>query len=139
MKVQFALCAQSASVDRSSNRLSIFNVLDQFPTSTLPIVIPAITFVSVIDSDKEESSNVKGVLEVIANNSSLVKIDIPINFANGRLARVIVNFSGIPIRESGPVVFRLTIPEGVTAETAFQVTNLAQPQAIQVATPSAQS
>jgi hypothetical protein len=52
MRVQFALCAQSASVDRSSNRLSIFNVVDHFATSSLPIVIPAITFVSVIESDK---------------------------------------------------------------------------------------
>jgi len=31
MRVQFALCAQSASVDRNSNRLSIFNVIDHFP------------------------------------------------------------------------------------------------------------
>ncbi len=136
MRVQFALCAQSASVDRSSNRLSIFNVVDQFPASGLPIVIPTLTFVSVIDSDKDESANVKGVLEIIANKSLIFKMDVPINFVNGRLARVIVNFSGLPIREPGPVAFRLTIPNGATVETTFQVTNLAQTQAIQASSPS---
>lgn len=139
MKVQFALCAQSASVDRASNRLSIFNVIDHFPASTLPIVIPSLTFVSVIESDKDEGSNVKAMLEISSNTGLVAGVEIPINFVNGRLARVIVTFQGIPIRESGPVKFRLLIPNGVTAETAFQVTNLAQSQAIRVAEPSTHS
>jgi hypothetical protein len=136
MRVQFALCAQSASIDRSSNRLSIFNVVDHFPTSTLPIVIPTLTFVSVIETDKDEGTNVKGVLELVTNKSLVARIDVPISFVNGRLARVVLNFSGIPIREPGPVTFRLTVPNGATVETTFQVTNLAQQQSLQVSTPT---
>jgi hypothetical protein len=138
MRVQFALCAQTASIDRSSNRLSIFNVIDHFPASVLPITIPALTFVAVIDSDKEESPNVKGVLEISANQVQVGRVELPITFVNGgRLARVVVNFQGVPIREAGPVTFRLTIPEGETAETTFHVVNLAHNEAIQVARPSA--
>ena len=139
MRVQFALCAQSASVDRSSNRLSIFNVIDHFPASVLPITIPAITFVSIIESDKDESTNVKGVLEIITNNALVARFELPITFANGRLARVVANFQGIPIRTSGPVTFRLKIPDGATAETSFQVVNLAQNEAIQAVQPPAHS
>lgn len=135
MRVQFALCAQTASVDRASNRLSIFNVIDHFPASVLPIVIPAISFVSIIESDKDESTNVKGVLQIIVNKELLAKVELPITFVNGRLARVVVNFQGIPVREAGPVTFRLDIPNGVTAETTFQVLNLAQAEAIQVVSP----
>jgi hypothetical protein len=135
MRVQFALCAQTASVDRSSNRLSIFNVIDHFPASVLPIVIPAITFVSIIESDEDESANVKAVLEISASNTLMARLELPITFVNGRLARVIVNFQGLYIREAGPVTFRLTIPNGAVATTTFQVVNLAQREAIQVSTP----
>src|ERR1700722_1791942 len=108
MRVQFALCAQTASVDRSSNRLSIFNVIDHYPASILPVVIPALTFVAVIDSDQVESTNIRGVLEIIAKQLQIGRVELPITFVNGgRLARVIVNFQGIPIREAGPVNFLL--------------------------------
>ena len=119
MRVQFALCAQTASIDRASNRLSIFNVIDHFPTSSLPIVIPAISFVSIIESDKDESTNVKGILEILVSRASVARLELPISFVNGRLARVVVNFQGIPVREAGPVTFRLTIPNGVTTEATF--------------------
>jgi hypothetical protein len=132
MRVQFALCAQTASIDRNTNRLSIFNVIDQFPAATLPVIIPALTFVSVIVSDKDESTNVKGTLQVITNKHFLGGFDIPISFIDGRLARVVVNFQGVPIQEAGPVTFRLTIPEAVVAETTFQVVNISQSEALQV-------
>jgi hypothetical protein len=139
MRVQFALCAQTASVDRSSNRLSIFNVIDHFPASVLPIVIPAVSFVSIIESDQDESTNVKGVLEISANKTLLARMELPIAFTSGRLARVVVNFQGIPVREPGPVTFRLTIPNAITAETTFQVVNLSRSDAIQVSGPQTSS
>lgn len=132
MRVQFALCAQTASIDRATNRLSIFNVIDQFPATTLPVVIPALTFVSVIVSDKNESTNVKGTLTVTTNKQFLGGFDVPIAFTDGRLARVVLNFQGVPIQEAGPVTFRLTIPNAVTAETTFQVVNISQAEALQV-------
>jgi len=133
MRVQFALCAQTASVDRASNRLSIFNVIDHFPATVLPIVIPAITFVAVIESETDDNINVKGTLEITAGNNFLGKIEVPISFVNGRLARVVLNFQGMPVHQAGPVTFRLSIPNGPTAETTFQVTNLTQAEAIQAA------
>jgi hypothetical protein len=138
MRVQFALCAQTASVDRASNRLSIFNVIDQFPASVLPIVIPAITFVSIIESDSDDNVNVKGILDIRVNNAQIGSLEVPIAFINGRLARVVLNIQGLPVHQAGPVTFRLRIPNGPTAETTFQVNNITRAEAIQV-TPVAQS
>jgi hypothetical protein len=104
----------------------------------LPIVIPAVTFVSVIESDRDEGTNVKGSLGIFSKNHPIFTVEVPITFVNGQLARVLINFQGIPVREAGPLTFRLTIPNAVTAETAFQVSNLAQHEAIQVSTPSTQ-
>jgi hypothetical protein len=134
MRVQFALCAQTASVDRATNRVSVFNVFDHLPVSSLPIVVPSVTFVSVIESEEAENNNISGAVEVEANNVPVFKVEVPINFTNNRLARVVLTFQGIPVRDTGSLTFRLTLPDGTIAETTFQVINVASKDAIQLAT-----
>lgn len=91
MRVQFALCAQTASVDRSSNRISIFNVIDHIPTTTLPIMLPAITFVSILENDQNEAVNFRGVFEGKFNDKVIARGEVPVSFVwNGRLARVLL-------------------------------------------------
>jgi hypothetical protein len=128
MRVQFALCAQTASVDRASNRVSIFNVIDHIPAATLPLILPTITFVSILETDQGEAASYKGVFEGKLNANVIARGEIPVNFVNGRLARVLLTLNSIPIREHGTLSFRLTIPNVATAEVQVQVVNLAAPQ-----------
>jgi hypothetical protein len=137
MRVQFALCAQTASVDRATNRVSIFNVFDHLPVTSLPVVVPSVTFVSVIESEKAENINVSGEIEIEANGVSIFKIQVPISFTDNRLARVVLTFQGIPVRDTGSLTFRLALPDGTIAETTFQVINVIPKDAIQIATPAA--
>jgi hypothetical protein len=139
MRVQFALCAQSASVDRTSNRVSIFGVIDHLPVSTFPIVVPNVTFVSVIENDKGGESSIRGSLEISTKRGVVSQFDIPIYFTNNRLARVVVNFQGIPVNEPTPLTFRLKISDQTTAEIMFQVINVASKEAIQPVIPATQS
>jgi hypothetical protein len=125
MRVQFALCAQSASVDRASNRVSIFNVIDHIPATSLPIIIPSVTFVSIFENEKDEpATNFKGVFEAKVNGQLVAKGEVPVSFVNGRLARVILSMNSIPIREHGILSFRLVIPDAATAETQVQIIDL---------------
>lgn len=135
MKVQFALCAQTASIDRATNRVSIFNVIDHFPVASLPVLIPALTFVAVIEGDSDDAT-MKGVLEISAKGSTIFKMDVPINFTSNRLARIVLNFQGIPVREPGPLAFCLTLPDGAAAKTEFQVLSVTQKNAIQAVAPT---
>jgi hypothetical protein len=124
MKVQFALCAQTASVDRASNRLSIFNVIVHISTPSLPLVLPLVTFFTILETERDEPVNLRGVFQVIANNVVVIQGEVPVSFVNSRLARVIVNVSSVPIREHGTLSFRLTIADEATAEVTLQVVNL---------------
>lgn len=122
MRVQFALFAQTASVDRSSNRISIFNVIDHIPTTSLPIILPAVTFVAILENDRNEAVNFKGVFEGKVNDKVIMRGEVPVSFVwNGRLARVLLTLNGIPIHENGTLSFCLTIPAMVTAEAKVQV------------------
>lgn len=128
MRVQFALCAQTASVDRSSNRISIFNVIDHVPTTTLPIILPSVTFVSIFENERNEAANFKGVFEGRINDKTIVRGEVPVSFVNGRLARVLLTLNSIPINEHGTLSFRLEIPGMVTAAVQVPIVNLATPQ-----------
>jgi hypothetical protein len=134
MRVQFALCAQSASIDRATSRISIFNVFDHFPVSTTPVSIPAVTFVSAIETDTDDLGEIKGVIELYGGDGLIGMAQVPITFtAANRLARVIVNFQGIPVNKTGPLCFRLTLPDGTVAESVFQVISVADRSALQIA------
>lgn len=126
MKIKFALCAQTASVDRASNRISIFNVYDHFPVSSIPITIPSITFVSVVESDEgENTTNIHGTIEIVVDETDLFKVEVPITFADHHLARIVLTFQGIPVRKTGPVTFKFSLPGSECAEASFRVVNVA--------------
>ena len=123
IRVQFALCAQSVSVDRASNRLTILNVIDHWPASAIPVVIPAIAFVCIFESDKDESVAYQGNVEIVLNEERILAAQVPISFTNGRLARAVLNINAVPVNRYGRLSFRLAIPHEATAEAAFQVVN----------------
>ncbi len=126
MRVQFALCAQTVSVDRVSNRISIFNVVDHIATPALPIIVPTITFVAIVESEREESVSYKGSFEVRTNDNVRFRSEVPVNFVNGQLARVVIAMNGVRIQEYGTLSFRFTIPDKATAEVQLPVVNVAQ-------------
>jgi hypothetical protein len=130
--LNFALCAQAASIDRASNRLTILNVIDHIPATSLPVQLPAITFVAIFDNDEDVALSYKGVFDVTVNDVKVVVGEVIVGFNNGRLARVVLNVNNLPIREHGNVVFRLAIP-GAVAEARLQVIDVSQKLAPQPA------
>lgn len=132
MRVQFALCAQAASVDRASNRISIFNVIDHIAATTLPINLPAITFVAVLETERNEAANYRGVFTAKLNDKVITQGEVPVSFVNGNLARVLLNLSSVPVREGGILAFSLVIPEMVTAAVQVRVVGLVQAPVIPV-------
>ena len=138
MKIQFALCAQTVTVDRASNRLSLINVIDLLPVSNFPHFIPGLAFVCLIESE-DGDRNVKGFLQFLSNDVLLGAAEVPIHFTENRLARIVLNLQGTPVTKPGPLRFRLTLPNGTVAETSFQVISVAPKEAIQVVPPNLQS
>ena len=138
MRVQFALCSQTASVDRASNRLSIFNVIDHLPVTSLPIRIPMVTFVSVIESaDAENTEGVNADIDIYVDDKKLFGTQVPLTFADHHLARFTLAFQGIPVSKPGEIVFRLSLSDGTKAESRIRVVNLAPKESLQVASSSA--
>jgi hypothetical protein len=126
MRAQFALCAQGASTDRASNRLTIVNVIDHIPASALPIFLPSLTFVTVFESDHDESATYRGIFEGKVNDERIVTGEVLVTFVNGRLARVVLTINNVPIRAHGILSFRLAIPDQAVAEVTLPVIDISQ-------------
>jgi hypothetical protein len=127
MKVLFAACAQSATVDRTTNRVSLFNVIDHYPTPVFPIVLPTIAFVAVIERDDGED-DASGTTEICVPDAAPFTHPVSIVFTGSRLSRVILNVQGIPMQREGLIRFRLILADGSFGEASFLVTNVAPTQ-----------
>ena len=136
MRIQFALCAQTATIDRTTNRLTIVNVMDVLPVSSFPLLIPNMCFICSIEGAKDAEGTVKGFFQILSNDVLVGATDVPINFTENALARVVLNLQGIPVRSPGNLTCRLTLASGLLAETSIQVLSVNQKEAMQTITPA---
>lgn len=132
MRAQFAVCAQTAIIDRASNQLSLLNIVDQLQVLTFPHILPTLTFVAILQGDSQTPSReLLGAFEVHNNRTLVAKDDVPVTFTNGRLARVILNMSGLHIGESGFLKFSMRIPDQLNIDLSIDVLDLNRSAAFQ--------
>lgn len=121
MTVLLALCAGGVSVDRFSNRLSIFNVLEQLPSPSFPVWVPELTFLVVLRRENNEDVRFHTRCQVqlgenmIADNAALV------DFEGTNNARLVLNFQGLPVPTPGDLIFRLLLPNHEPAAVTIPV------------------
>lgn len=118
MKIQLAVLAGSASIDRFTNRLSIFNVLDDISPPTLPVVIPEATFVMILRREAGEPSKLEGTVNIKIGDVLIGRAVQEIDFEGGVTNRQVLNFQALPIFQSGDLTFELHLPsQQITALT----------------------
>ena len=109
MKVQLALLSESTSLDRNTNKLSIFNVVDRWASLTFPLWIPSVSIVIVLVRENEPP-NLVGKLQAKIGDTIAGEREINIKFNANNLAKMILN-TNITIPAPGEVVFSLAVPD----------------------------
>jgi len=92
--------------------------------------IPEISFVAIVERGMTEPADLPGVIEICNNESLAGRFDLPVSFAGGTLARIILNFVTLPITAYGTLTFRLRLSNEITASVEIKVVQpsaLAQP------------
>jgi len=121
MIVLLAVCAAGVSVDRFSNRLSIFNVLEQLPAPGFPIWVPELTFVVVLRREDPEESRFQTQGQVQMGDNVIAETAVTVDFEGGNTTRQILNFQGLPVPSPGDLTFRLLLPGHNPAEVTIPV------------------
>jgi hypothetical protein len=129
MRVQLALCAESTSIDRNTNKLSVFNISDRLVSLTFPLWIPKMFLVLNLKREGTEASEGRGRLRISQSAIVLSERDVLLRFRKENdICKVILAFdAAVPAPEE--LLFSILF-EGVETElyrlAIIQPRNLAQ-------------
>jgi hypothetical protein len=105
MEVLLVTCAESAIVDTPSNRLSLFNLVEEIAGASFPGILPSVAFVIVLSRKKSEANRVPLKVTVALNSTILTEVPYTVAFQGKLRVRSILTLQGIPILEPGKLVF----------------------------------
>jgi len=118
MKVSLFTLCESAVIDQRSNRLSIFNLIEEFNTIGLPAVYPKVTVVIVLDR-KSGEKNFDITLSISQGRKNIFNQDIAIKFQGKLRIRQLIEMLGFTITDSKEVTF--TISKGKTKLSSLKL------------------
>lgn len=141
MNVQFSICAQSISIDQLTNRVSIFNVLEQIVVPAFPVIVPELVLFALIQREDEPVDlDFACSMRITANRNLVAQVNGAVRFAVGPTSRLVFNFAGLPVQAPGEIVFDLEIQGAVAHSIAVPVlqVNVATAAAAPIAEPHRQ-
>jgi|SRR6185437_6696152 len=110
MKLQLAICAQGVSIDRLTNRLSIFNLLETIEAPRFPVFLPEVVFLVLLRREKDEPTQFDGEVVVMLDDVTIAKGTAHVDFENSLQNRQVITFQGFPVPNPGELKFQLTFP-----------------------------
>jgi hypothetical protein len=127
MNVQFAILAQSVSVDRFTNRLSIFNVLDQIASPHFPVFLPELCFVVMLQRTANEPNTFDTVIRISNGEAVIGQANMHVDFQGQLVNRSVSNFQGLPIFNPGEIQVNFNFPNGESVGARLPVLQLPLP------------
>jgi len=132
MRLISALCCESVVVDQFTNRVSIFNLLEEVITPTLPVGIFVVANFALWEREPGEADS-RASLIVRMNTNQLTQLPFEIAFQDKSRCRTIVGLSGIVLNEVGQLTFEITVGDAIYSTWRVPVSLVAQQTAEAVA------
>jgi hypothetical protein len=127
-RVVLLACARSAAVDRFSNQVSIFELLEDLIPVGYPLWLPSMVAVVVLARTADEAEDYPCDIDCTLGGNLLLRHTLQVSFQGGLRSRQIVTINGIPIETPGTLAVRLTGKGISPAEYAIEF----RPVALQV-------
>ena len=101
MDVELAICAESAVLDQTTNKLSLFGIVEELSGAGFPGFIPNVFFVLFLKRKKSEPEKLDFKISVELNGTSFFSAPFSMSFQGKLRARAIANLQGVPIAGPG--------------------------------------
>jgi len=106
--MEFFVVSEEVSVDQQTNRLSLFNVLEQLAGPNFPFPLSAVAVSLWVAEEGDDGRDFQCMLRVLLPDGN--RHDFTTNFTfRGRRHRVIQRIIGFPINEPGMLRFEVRI------------------------------
>lgn len=110
-QLEFFLVCESASIDRESNRISLFNVMEELRPSQLPAPFPSLVAVSSWNTRPDElNSDHQAELRLTIPGAPDLPQPARINFTvSGQRQRVNFRVENLPVFQPGDLLFEVLL------------------------------
>lgn len=114
MRIPFAACATHASIDKITNGISLFNVIEKVSPAGFPSFLGNTTYVAIVRREANDPQTIKGSLFIRMDRDDLFQTPFVAEFVaelNG--IQWVIGIQGIPILRAGNLNFSLELENGV--------------------------
>lgn len=102
------LCANSCAVDRFTNNLSIFELLDTIAPLSYPALLPKVVLVCAFAKNEEDAEKrYRYDIEIKTGEQTIFHGDIDVDFGDGINARNVTTIQGVPVLSPGDMTVSL--------------------------------
>ena len=108
MELLFVACAETATVDAATNRLSMFNIAEEVPAAMFPSIIQTLTLVILLARSKGEGDDIQLKISADINGQQLFELPFNFSFLGKPRARGLANLQGIPLPSAGTLTFHVS-------------------------------
>jgi len=110
LRVQIAVLAQTVSVDRFTNRVSIFNLIDAIESPRFPLFIPELAFFALLRKESNDPEQFKVRVSISVGPSIIGSTEVQVDFQGSQNARILLNFQGLPVTEPKDLHIAVSLP-----------------------------
>jgi hypothetical protein len=121
MTLQFALFAQGVTIDRLTDRLSIFNVYEQITAPRFPVYVPELSLVVLLRREVDEPNAFDTVISIHLGENIIGQANMHVDFQGQLMNRNISTFQGLPILTPGELRVNFNLPNNVPVSATVPV------------------
>lgn len=130
MEAMLFTIAEAASIDRQSNNLSIFGVMEEIKAPNFPAIIPRMTVVMMLRRKALENSKQDVRVHVSASNGTQILLDhiLPVDFESHYRTRMIFQIQGMAVPTPQPLDISIFHKKSELGSWRVRCTQLETPQ-----------
>jgi len=126
MKAVYMLCADGVVVDRRTNNVSLFNMMEEINSVGFPLLISKLYAVCLINREANDDDITEAVFEFKLDNQMLLKTNTNINFQHKQKTRAVLEVSGLVIPVPGTLKISLLKDEDVISRNEIVINKIDQ-------------
>jgi hypothetical protein len=132
MRVEMFACAESAVIDQGTNRLSVFNFLEDIFAPVFPLAYPQATIAIIASREETEPSTFDLNLRLTSTvqEQPLLQAPLRIDFQSRGRARVLAQIAGLPVPGPGRLRFSLLTGDDELAAWEVAVIQVSEPRIV---------
>ena len=124
MKSVYMLCADGIVIDRRTNNVSLFNVMEELNSVGFPLLINKLYAICLMNREAHDEDTTEARFEFKLDNKVLLKANTNINFQQKHRTRVVLEVSGLILPVPGTLKVSLLREGEVIAFNEIEINKI---------------